>query len=75
MMHERWMWKAVNCLYLGFGWRAALAEEMLVHFSGILKDPCLPHRLRAPIPWRDLASLAQGDYYPWGGYYPCRSAR
>jgi hypothetical protein len=27
----------------GFGWRAALAQEMLVHFGGILKDPCLAH--------------------------------
>jgi hypothetical protein len=56
MMRERWMWKAVNCLY-GFGWRVALAEEMLVHFSSILKDPCLAHRLRALIPRRHL--------YPW----------
>jgi len=66
MMRERWIWKAVNCLYLT---GAALAEEMLVHFSGILKDPCLAHRLRAPIPWRHLASFIEG------GHYPCRSAR
>jgi hypothetical protein len=48
----------------GFGWRAALAEEMLVHFSGISKDPCLVHRLRAPIPWRHLASFIQGGHCP-----------
>jgi hypothetical protein len=53
----------------GFGWRAALAEEMLLHFSGILMDPCLAHRIRAPILWRHLASFTQG------GYYHCRSAR
>jgi hypothetical protein len=44
----------------GFGWRAALAEEMLVHFSDILKILVLAHRLRAPIPWRHLASFMQG---------------
>jgi hypothetical protein len=41
----------------GFDWRAALAEEILVHSSGILKDPCLAHRLRAPV-GGELANLA-----------------
>jgi hypothetical protein len=47
-----------------FGWRVALAEEMLVHFSGISKDPCLAHRLRAPICRRHLASFIQGGHRP-----------
>jgi hypothetical protein len=50
MMRERWMWKAVNCLY--WIWlAAALAEEMLVHFSGILKEslPCASPSCALPL--------------------------
>jgi hypothetical protein len=42
------------------GRRAALGEEMLVHFSGISQDHCLVHRLRALISRRHLASFIQG---------------
>lgn len=47
-----------------FCWRAALAEEMLVHFSSISKDPCLARRLRAPISRRHCASFSQGGHRP-----------
>jgi hypothetical protein len=43
-MRERWIGKEVALCR-----RAALAEEMLVHFSGISQDHCLVHRLRALI--------------------------
>lgn len=43
-----------------FSWRAALAQEMLVHFSRISKDLCLAHRLRAPICRWHCASFSQG---------------
>jgi hypothetical protein len=41
---------------------AALAEEMLVHFSGISQDHCLVHRLRALISRRYPASFIQGGH-------------
>ena len=46
------------------GWRAALADEMPVHFSGISKDDCLLHRHRAPFSRRHLASFIQGGHHP-----------
>ena len=44
------------------GRRAALAEEVLVHFSSISQDHCLVDRLRALISRRHPASFIQGGH-------------